>query len=71
MNTLVGLSSGETFYVSSDPDKVAGVLSARKLVRVGNRVVNPQQVTQLQPVREVPSIHSPEHLEAVDGAVSK
>lgn len=75
MTVLVSLSNGDEFYVDAELIRVASHLYhgrrrdagfADHLVYLGNRLVNPRQVAQLQAVRDYPSIFTPETLEEPD-----
>lgn len=69
--TFVSLSSGDTFYIDAPPSRVANKLQVARatgpragtMLKIGDRWVNPGQVAQLVPTREIPSIHVPERLE--------
>lgn len=82
--TRVSLSSGEFFYVDADLEELEGYLTWElvgeddhdpwerrdpfRRVRIGSRLVNPAQVAQITR-EEMSTIHTPERLEAADGAV--
>lgn len=69
IHTRVSLSSGEFFYVDAEPDALVDRLNNKGIVSVGGRFVNPAQVAQITR-EEMSTIHTPERLEAADGAVS-
>ena len=63
--TELTLADGGRVYFDAAPSEVARLLNKRGLVQLpSGRYVNPQQVTRLERVPEVSSIHTPERLEA-------